>query len=45
VNHAGGVPPRLSRFNALRGLADLWGAAEPAEFHWRLLRYFCWTQA
>ncbi|RDK02613.1 sensor histidine kinase [Cupriavidus lacunae] len=32
------------RLNAWRGLAQLWRQPEPPEFHWRLLRYFCWTR-
>ncbi|WP_432258280.1 sensor histidine kinase [Cupriavidus sp. TMH.W2] len=32
------------RLNAWRALAQLWGQPEPPDFHWRLLRYFCWTR-
>ncbi|MGY2490106.1 sensor histidine kinase [Cupriavidus sp. CP313] len=32
------------RLNAWRGLAQLWRQPEPPDFHWRLLRYFCWTR-
>ncbi|WP_454742257.1 sensor histidine kinase [Cupriavidus necator] len=32
------------RLNAWRGLAQLWRQNEPPDFHWRLLRYFCWTR-
>jgi two-component system sensor histidine kinase PilS (NtrC family) len=41
------IEPALSgwqRLNAWRGLAQLWRQPEPPEFHWRLLRYFCWTR-
>jgi two-component system sensor histidine kinase PilS (NtrC family) len=34
-----------SRFNGWRVLVELWRQPEPPEFHWRLLRYFCWTRA
>lgn len=27
-----------------RALVALWRQSEPPEFHWRLLRYFCWTR-
>ncbi len=33
-----------SRLNAWRALAQLWREPEPPDFHWRLLRYFCWTR-
>ncbi|NUA25901.1 sensor histidine kinase [Cupriavidus basilensis] len=33
-----------SRLNAWRALAAMWRQPEPPEFHWRLLRYFCWTR-
>ncbi|MGN5480015.1 hypothetical protein ACTMU2_33785 [Cupriavidus basilensis] len=26
------------------GFAKLWREPEPPDFHWRLLRYFCWTR-
>ncbi|WP_354685573.1 ATP-binding protein [Cupriavidus necator] len=32
------------RLNAWRALAQLWRQPEPPDFHWRLLRYFCWTR-
>ena len=34
-----------SRLNGWRVLVELWRQPEPPEFHWRLLRYFCWTRA
>ncbi|AGW91984.1 MULTISPECIES: sensor histidine kinase [Cupriavidus] len=37
-------PSGWQRLNAWRGLAQLWRQDEPPEFHWRLLRYFCWTR-
>jgi len=37
-------PSSWSRLNAWHGLAQLWRQPEPPEFHWRLLRYFCWTR-
>lgn len=33
-----------SRLNGWRVLVSLWRQPEPPEFHWRLLRYFCWTR-
>ncbi|MGO4306350.1 MULTISPECIES: sensor histidine kinase [unclassified Cupriavidus] len=39
--------PRASVWSRLSGwrlLVDLWRQPEPPEFHWRLLRYFCWTR-
>lgn len=33
-----------SRLNAWRTLAQMWREPESPEFHWRLLRYFCWTR-
>ncbi|MDQ0142641.1 sensor histidine kinase [Cupriavidus necator] len=38
------APSAWQRLNAWRGLAQLWRQPEPPEFHWRLLRYFCWTR-
>lgn len=38
---------RASAWSTLSGwrlLVDLWRQPEPPEFHWRLLRYFCWTR-
>lgn len=34
-----------SRLSGWHMLVDLWRQPEPPEFHWRLLRYFCWTRA
>ncbi|MEN7528437.1 MULTISPECIES: histidine kinase dimerization/phospho-acceptor domain-containing protein [unclassified Cupriavidus] len=36
--------PGWSSLNGWRMLVDLWRQPEPPEFHWRLLRYFCWTR-
>lgn len=33
-----------SRLNAWGALVQMWREPEPPEFHWRLLRYFCWTR-
>lgn len=33
-----------STVSGWRVLVDLWRQPEPPEFHWRLLRYFCWTR-
>ncbi|NOV27341.1 PAS domain-containing protein [Cupriavidus necator] len=38
------APSAWQRLNAWRGLAQLWRQPEPPDFHWRLLRYFCWTR-
>lgn len=38
-------PSAWSRLSGWRMLVDLWRQPEPPEFHWRLLRYFCWTRA
>ncbi|SPD65817.1 TRANSMEMBRANE SENSOR HISTIDINE KINASE TRANSCRIPTION REGULATOR [Cupriavidus taiwanensis] len=38
------APSAWQRLNAWRGLARLWRQPEPPDFHWRLLRYFCWTR-
>jgi len=34
-----------SRLSGWHTLSDLWRQPEPPDFHWRLLRYFCWTRA
>ncbi|PLQ01290.1 sensor histidine kinase [Cupriavidus pauculus] len=34
-----------SRLSGWHTLVDLWRQPEPPDFHWRLLRYFCWTRA
>jgi len=34
----------LSRLNAWRTASQLWREPDPPDFHWRLLRYFCWTR-
>lgn len=37
-------PTHTARLAAWPGFAQLWRAPEPPDFHWRLLRYFCWTR-
>lgn len=38
-------PSGWARLSGWHLLVDLWRQPEPPEFHWRLLRYFCWTRA
>jgi len=38
------TPRPPSGVNAWHGFARLWRQPEPPDFHWRLLRYFCWTR-
>ena len=33
-----------STLSGWRALGALWRQPEPPDFHWRLLRYFCWTR-
>jgi two-component system sensor histidine kinase PilS (NtrC family) len=37
-------PTNTARLAAWPGFAQLWRQPEPPDFHWRLLRYFCWTR-
>ncbi|QYY31156.1 MULTISPECIES: sensor histidine kinase [Cupriavidus] len=37
-------PTITARHAPWLGFAQLWRAPEPPDFHWRLLRYFCWTR-
>lgn len=39
-----GPPGKGGRFTGGSVLSQLWRQPEPPEFHWRLLRYFCWTR-
>lgn len=38
-------PSAWARLSGWHLLAALWRQPEPPDFHWRLLRYFCWTRA
>ncbi|WER45523.1 histidine kinase dimerization/phospho-acceptor domain-containing protein [Cupriavidus sp. WKF15] len=37
-------PTNIARHATWHGFAQLWRQPEPTDFHWRLLRYFCWTR-
>ncbi len=37
-------PTHIARHAPWHGFAKLWREPEPPDFHWRLLRYFCWTR-
>ncbi len=37
-------PTHTARLAPWQGFAQLWRQPEPPDFHWRLLRYFCWTR-
>jgi len=37
-------PTAAPRAGVLHALLRTWRQPEPPEFHWRLLRYFCWTR-
>ena len=36
--------PATPPAGVLHAMLQTWQQAEPPEFHWRLLHYFCWTR-
>ncbi|WP_354681151.1 ATP-binding protein [Cupriavidus plantarum] len=42
--HAPNLLDKGTPFTSGSVLRQLWRQPEPPEFHWRLLRYFCWTR-